>query len=135
MKIHKPFSRWIYLCAVNDLYNQKIVAYALQYHQGMSFVYNVLAQLKEKGFGKGTLLHSDQRFQFTNPSYIKHVANMGMTQSMSCRSNCWDNACIEYFFGHFKCKLPCFGSPQTFEEMHEPLTLIITKNVFKINTA
>ena len=33
------------------------------------------------------------------------VAEMGMTQSMSKRGNCWDNAPQESFFGHMKDEL------------------------------
>jgi len=29
---------------------------------------------------------------------------LGMTQSMSRRGNCWDNAKAETFFSHFKCE-------------------------------
>lgn len=41
---------------------------------------------------------------------------MGMTQSMSKRGNCWDNAPQESFFGHFKdeCR---YGSCESFGQL------------------
>lgn len=126
IEVKKPFKRWLYLCAIKDLYNHEIVAYSMGTNQGMQLVYSALQQLKEKGFKQGALLHSDQGFQFTNPSFIKRVANYGLTQSMSRRGNCWDNACIENFFGHLKCEMPCFGSPQTLEEVQQAVSDYIT---------
>jgi transposase InsO family protein len=68
---------------------------------------------------KGAILHSNQCLHFTNPAYIRPVTNMGLTQSISRRGNCWDNACIENCFGHLTCKMPCFCSPQTVEEVRQ----------------
>ena len=39
---------------------------------------------------------------YTNKSYIKHLKNLGVQQSMSRKGNCWDNACMENFFGLMK---------------------------------
>jgi transposase InsO family protein len=122
VKVRKPSVKWIYVCAIKDLYNNEIVAYTIGQHQGMSLVMEAIRQLKEKGFENGAILHSDQGFQFTNPTYIQTVESYGLTQSMSRRGNCLDNACIENFFSHLKCEMPCFGSPQTFEEVSQSIT-------------
>jgi putative transposase len=121
VKVRKPFVRWAYVCAIKDLFNNEIVAYKVGPHQGLTLVMEAINQLKEKGFEKGAIIHSDQGFQFTNPTYIKKVESYGLIQSMSRRGNCWDNACIENFFGHLKCEMPCFGSPQTFEEVQNTI--------------
>jgi putative transposase len=121
VEVKKPFKRWMYVCAVKDLYNNEIVSYHMSTTQDMRLVLQTLHQLKERGFMKGAILHSDQGFHFTNPTYIRTVANMGLTQSMSRRGNCWDNACIENFFGHLKCEMPCFSSPQTVEEVRQAI--------------
>jgi putative transposase len=122
VKVKKPFVRWAYVCAIKDLFNNEIVAYTVGPHQGLMLVMEAINQLKEKGFEKGAIIHSDQGFQFTNPAYIKKVESYGLIQSMSRRGNCWDNACIENFFGHLKCEMSCFGSPQTFEEVQNTIT-------------
>ena len=48
------------------------------------------------------ILHSDQGVHYTPPEFQKRLKELGITQSMSRRGNCWDNAPIESFFGHFK---------------------------------
>jgi putative transposase len=114
VEITKPFKRWIYVCAVKDLYNNEIVVYTVNTRQNMKLILQTLHQLKEKGFMKG-ILHSNQGFHFTNPSYIRNVIKIGLTQSMSRRGNCWDNACIENFFGHLKAEMP-----HPFQDAHSP---------------
>jgi putative transposase len=126
VQVNKPSKRWVYLCAIKDLYHGEIVAYQISTRLDMNLVMDTLRQLKEKGFEKKAILHSDQGFHFTNPMYIRTVKEMGVTQSMSRRGNCWDNACIESFFGHLKSEMPCFGSPQTYEEVQKSISEYMT---------
>lgn len=62
------------------------------------------------------MIHSDQGFHYTNPQYIEAVAGLGMTQSMSGKGSCIDNAPIESFFGHMKDELD-YKSCTSFEEL------------------
>ncbi|PGU81174.1 hypothetical protein COD76_14665 [Bacillus cereus] len=55
---------------------------------------------------KGILLHSDQGSQYTSRQYNQLLKKHQMKASMFRRSNCWDNACMENFFSHFKTE--CF---------------------------
>lgn len=126
VQVKKPSARWSYVCAIKDLYHGEIVAYQISPHLDMKLVMDTLHQLKEKGFAKKALLHSDQGFHFTNPMYVRTVKEMGLTQSMSRRGNCLDNACIENFFSHLKSEMPCFGSPQTYEEVRASISEYIT---------
>lgn len=119
VEVEKGPHPWIYVCAIKDLFNGEIVAHSQGTSQDMKLVYRALDGLKKKGFVKGAILHSDQGFQFTNPGYIKRLKDMGITQSMSRRGNCWDNACIENFFGHMKTEMYCFSEPKTIPEVHE----------------
>lgn len=48
------------------------------------------------------LLHSDQGWQYQMPAYQRQLANRGLTQSMSRKGNCLDNAAMESFFGILK---------------------------------
>lgn len=41
-------------------------------------------------------------FHYTSPLFQNKVKKLGITQSMSRKGNCWDNAPMESFFGHFK---------------------------------
>ena len=90
---------WIYMAAVMDLWNREIVSYRISRHISLGLVEDVISQLKPC---RGALIHSDMGWTYTNPSYIKHLKNLGFRQSMSRKGNCWDNACMENFFGLMK---------------------------------
>lgn len=111
--VSRKHQKWVYLCAIKDLFNGELVAYSMDTTQKVDLVYEALDMLKEKGFAKEAILHSDQGTQFTNPGYRMRVKNMGLTQSMSRKGNCWDNACIENFFSHLKVEMPYFSQPTT----------------------
>ncbi|MEK7761490.1 MAG: IS3 family transposase, partial [Nitrospirota bacterium] len=53
----------------------------------------------------GLLHHSDRGSQYAATSYQQLLATRGITASMSRKGNCWDNACIERFFGTLKREL------------------------------
>lgn len=48
------------------------------------------------------IFHSDQGVLYLNPTFQSKLKKRGFLQSMSKRGNCWDNASMESFFGHFK---------------------------------
>jgi putative transposase len=50
----------------------------------------------------GWLHHSDRSSQYAATAYQQLRTTQGMTGSMSRRGNCWDNACVESFFGTLK---------------------------------
>lgn len=52
------------------------------------------------------LLHSDQGWQYRMAGYQAKLKAQGMTQSMSRKGNCLDNAVMENFFGTLKSE--CF---------------------------
>ena len=61
----------------------------------MKIVYKTLDNLKKatnNKFHPKALLHSDQGFHYTHPLFQKKVRKLGITQSMSRKGNCWDNA-------------------------------------------
>lgn len=126
VEVKKGNQKWMYVCAIKDLFNGEIVSYSIGTSQEMSLVHRTLDELTKKGFAKGAILHSDQGFQFTNPAYIMRLKRMGITQSMSRRGNCWDNACIENFFGHMKCEMYNFSQPETIIEVIESVESFIT---------
>jgi len=93
---------WIYMAAVLDLWNREIVSYKISRHMSLELVKNVVSQLKRKGLNKETLIHSDMGWTYTHRLYIEHLKRLGVQQSMSRKGNCWDNACMENFFGLMK---------------------------------
>jgi len=136
LPVKKGPNKFIYLCAIKDLYHDEIVAYSIGARQDLELVYEALERLKEKKFVKGAILHSDQGVQFTNSGYQMRVKEMGLTPSMSRKGNCWDNACIENFFSHFKCEIGCFfeNAESAFEVQNAASQYIHYFNHNRINT-
>ena len=97
----------LYLSPVMDLYNGEIVAYQTsrspQFHLVKSMLKKAIATLK--GVTR-PMLHSDQGWQYQMHAYRRTLAETGITQSMSRRGNCLDNAAMESFFGTLKSE--CF---------------------------
>jgi len=60
------------------------------------------ALAKLKGCDDAPLLHSDQGWQYQMVAYRKKLIEHGLTQSMSRKGNCLDNAAMESFFGTLK---------------------------------
>lgn len=90
---------WIYMAAVMDLWNREIVSYRISRHISLGLVKDVVSQLKSC---RGALIHSDMGWTYTHPFYIRYLKELGFKQSMSRKGNCWDNACMENFFGLMK---------------------------------
>lgn len=112
-------TKFMYLCAIMDLYNGEIVASRVADHQRVELVLETLDELKEKDYIKGALIHTDQGTQFTSGVYMNRLKEMNLTPSMSRRGNCWDNACIESFFGKLKTEMYGFSTPHTKEQLIE----------------
>ena len=56
------------------------------------------------------IFHSDQGSIYGSKVFCKTVQDYGLTQSMSRRGNCWDNAPMERWFRSFK-----YGSPTSLQ--------------------
>ncbi|MDA2638848.1 IS3 family transposase [Bacillus cereus] len=69
----------------------------------------VLKALQQAYFRKkpeaSVLHHSDRGSQYASHDYPKQLQQYGMQCSMSRKGNCYDNACIESFYGVLKKEL------------------------------
>jgi transposase InsO family protein len=93
----------LYLSPVMDLFNGEIVSYTMQKQPHFSLVSSMLKKALTKLADKDApLLHSDQGWQYQMPAYRRQLGERGLTQSMSRRGNCLDNAAMESFFGTLK---------------------------------
>lgn len=93
----------LYLSPVLDLYNGEIVSYTMQSRPHFSMVSNMLKKaLSTLSSKDAPLLHSDQGWQYHMPAYQRELALHRLTQSMSRKGNCLDNAARESFFGTLK---------------------------------
>ena len=94
-----------YLAIFKDLCTKEIVSYSVSERPDLNLVNKALdgalENLKQKK-KQSLIIHSDQGFQFTHEKYRKKLEIQGITQSMSRRGNCYDNAPAETFFGYIK---------------------------------
>ena len=96
----------LYLSPIIDLFNQEIISYELTERP----VFNQVVMMLKKAFKKipdntNLILHSDQGWQYQMKQYQHILKQKGITQSMSRKGNCLDNAIIENFFGILKSEL------------------------------
>ena len=106
MKYDKEFKvgeQKLYLSPVIDMFNGEILAWHMEKHPTYELVGEMLNKLKRVlTMDSQRLLHSDQGWHYRHPFYRGTLQKMGITQSMSRKGNCLDNACIESFFGTLK---------------------------------
>ena len=93
----------LYLSPIMDLYNGEILAYQTARRPAFTLVSDMLGKaFKRLTAQDNPILHSDQGWQYRQPAYRRLLADKGITQSMSRKGNCLDNAAMESFFGTLK---------------------------------
>ena len=93
----------VYLSPILDLYNQEIVSYEIGDQPQLSMVTTMLSSaFKHLKQADKPLLHSDQGWQYQMGFYQQALKKQGITQSMSRKGNCLDNAVMENWFGIMK---------------------------------
>ena len=93
----------VYLSPILDLYNQEIVSYEISDRPQISSVMQMLqSAFKQLGPKDKPMLHSDQGWQYQMGFYQQAIKKQGITQSMSRKGNCLDNAVMENWFGIMK---------------------------------
>ena len=93
----------VYLSPILDLYNQEIISYEIADRPQISSVMQMLqSAFKQLGPKDKPMLHSDQGWQYQMGFYQQAIKKQGITQSMSRKGNCLDNAVMENWFGIMK---------------------------------
>jgi putative transposase len=94
---------WLYLACVMDLASRRIVGWSMSDRIRAELVCEALtsAYWRRKP-GPGLIMHSDRGSQYASDSYRRLIKDYRMTQSMSRKANCWDNAPMESFFKTLK---------------------------------
>ena len=101
------FGQKLYLSPILDLHSSDIVSYTISDRPVLSMVMEMVRQaLAVLPRGAAPILHSDQGWHYRMRSYQERLKAHGMTQSMSRKGNCLDNAVMENFFGTLKSE--CF---------------------------
>ena len=94
----------LYLSPIIDFHTREIVAYDISIHPNMLQIKRMMQQLENK-YGDhlvGSIIHSDQGWQYQQKWYQDFLEAHGITQSMSRKGNCLDNSPTENFFGRLK---------------------------------
>ncbi len=99
------FEGWLYLNVVVDLYSRKIVGWSIRENMEKEIVIDALKMAYgQRQPGRGLIHHSDRGSQYASNDFKDILITYGMIGSMSRKGDCWDNACVESFFGSLKCE-------------------------------
>ncbi len=108
---------WLYLAAVMDLYSRRIVGWSMREHIDSELVTNALRMaIQNRKPQAGLLHHSDRGSQYACDDFRDLLEDNGIVCSMSRKGDCWDNACMESFFGSLKTEWVRDKKYLTFEE-------------------
>ncbi len=97
--------QWYYLTIILDLADRQILAWTLSDDiTTENTIYKTwLLARKRKPISKNHIFHSDRGVQYaSNVMKMIFTKNNKITQSMSRKANCWDNAVAESFFKTLK---------------------------------
>ncbi len=97
----------LYLSPIIDLFNGEVVSYNLSRHPDFKQITDMLENAFQKLPYKvdNLILHSDQGWQYQMKTYQRMLKAKGITQSMSHKATCLDNAIVENLFGLLKTEL------------------------------
>lgn len=92
----------IYLSAILDLYDRRVVSYVISDRNDNPLVFKTFDKAVAENPGAHPLFHSDRGFQYTNRVFHHRLEKAGMKQSMSRVARCIDNGPMEGFWGILK---------------------------------
>ena len=94
---------WFYLAVVMDLFSRRIVGWSMSDTIDSQLVQSAMRMaLGRRNPDAGVIHHSDRGVQYASEDFQKLLKNNKAVCSMSRKGNCWDNACVESFFGSLK---------------------------------
>lgn len=96
---------WLYLTVIIDLADRKVIGWSTS--ESMKASRTIIPAWKmavlNRPVFKPLIFHSDQGIQYASSEFrVILKRNKNITQSMSRKGNCWDNACAESFFKSIK---------------------------------
>jgi transposase InsO family protein len=102
----RTLSVWIYLTVVLDLFDRKVIGWAISDNLETcnTTIPAFEMAVKNRQPESGLIFHSDRGVQYCAYSFCDVMRNRcpSVRQSMSRKGNCWDNACAESFFKTLK---------------------------------
>ena len=97
IEVHK-----VYLSAILDLYDRRIVSYVIGDSNNNALVFRTFDKAIAANPGATPLCHSDRGYQYTSRGFHAKLEAAGMKQSMSRVAKCIDNGPMEGFWGILK---------------------------------
>ena len=92
-----------YLAPAYDFGSREIVAWSISKRPDMEQQREMLDGLAEAmPEGAEPVMQMDMGWQYQHRAFTGRLRGLGVTQSMSRKGNCLDNACTEGLFGHMK---------------------------------
>ncbi len=95
----------IYLSAILDLYDRRIVAYKIGDSNNNELVFKTFDEAVALNPDAHPLFHSDRGFQYTSKTFHQKLMDAGMRQSMSRVGRCIDNGPMEGYWGILKSEM------------------------------
>lgn len=97
--------RKLYLSAILDLYDKRIVTYKIGCSNNNQLVFNTFDEAVLLHPDAHPLFHSDRGFQYTSKIFCQKLKAANMRQSMSRVGRCIDNGPMESFWGMLKSEM------------------------------
>jgi transposase InsO family protein len=96
-------NHWLYLCTIVDCFSGRVVGRQLSNAIDAQLVCDTLRMaVRNRRPATGCMVHSDRGSQYASNDFRALLSKHELTQSMSRRANCWDNAVAESAFGRLK---------------------------------
>ena len=95
----------LYLSAILDLYDRRIVAYRIGTSNNNQLVFETFDEAVKRNPTAHPLFHSDRGFQYTSKTFHQKLIEAGMRQSMSRVGRCIDNGPMEGYWGILKSEM------------------------------
>lgn len=99
---------WLYLTTIIDLYDRQVIGWSLstRLYTSQTIIPAWKMAISKRPIMEPLLFHSDRGIQYASKEFRKTIkSNSLITQSMSRKGNCWDNAVAESFFKTLKVEL------------------------------
>jgi putative transposase len=96
---HKTAEGKIYLCAVKDVFSNRIVGYSIDSRMKSRLAVDAIENaVRMRGEVAGCVVHSDRGSQFRSRKFLRTLTRHRLVGSMGRVASCGDNAAMESFF-------------------------------------
>lgn len=96
---HKTGEGKLYLCAIKDVYSNRIVGYSIDSTMKSRIAVNALdSAVARRGDVAGCIVHSDRGSQFRSRKFLRALTRHDLLGSMGRVAAAGDNAAMESFF-------------------------------------